>query len=89
LIRFYKGDWNGEILPVQDDSLVVEFIQSKWEHNETKTTVEAVLSQSELWGQDLSKISNLSSKLTEIIDSFDSIGIEETYKIQLETNINE
>lgn len=89
LIRFYKGDWNEESLPVQDDKLIVKFFQSKWELNDTKATVEAVLSNSDFWGQDLSKISDLSSKLVELIDSFDSIGIEETYKAQLETNKDE
>jgi len=84
LLRFYKGDWKGDILPIKDNSEVISFFDEQWKLDNTFSSVKVILSNAELWGEDLSQIENLVNMITNFIDSFDSIGIMETYKIQLD-----
>ena len=60
LILFYKGEWNGEMLPLNDTPAVVELFKEAWSHNEVSAVVSHVLSSKQLWGRDLTTIEGFS-----------------------------
>jgi tagaturonate reductase len=63
LIRFYKGEWKGERLPVNDSEDIVQFFKDVWKSNNSKTVTEKVLSHVAFWGTDLTQLPGLSSAI--------------------------
>ena len=61
LIRFYKGDWEGEKIPLNDSPDVLEFFRDSWNNYQGTTLVEKILSNQSFWGQDLTKMQGLVS----------------------------
>lgn len=85
LIRFYKGEINGEPIPLKDDADRIAFLKGLWESFENKEIdldglVGAVLQQKAYWGLDLSEIEGLQTLtaifLARILDG----GIKEGLK---------
>jgi tagaturonate reductase len=69
LIRFYKGEWNGETIPLNDTPQVMEFFKNAW--NNEKTVVQKVLANKDFWGMDLTAIDGLADEVQRQL-----IGIE-------------
>lgn len=74
LIAFYRGERNGESYPVQDDQHWLDRYQLLWaQHHDkqisTSELVKAVLSVSEHWEQDLTKVSGLVEQVTLDLDA--------------------
>lgn len=74
LIAFYRGERNGERYPVQDDAHWLERYQLLWaQHHDkqisTSELVRAVLSVSEHWEQDLTKVKGLVEQVTLDLDA--------------------
>lgn len=65
LIRFYKGDWQGEAIPLRDAADRLAFFEKAWaENSESMDDLAAiVLSQKEIWGGDLNEVAGLTSLL--------------------------
>lgn len=63
LILFYKGEWKGETLPLNDTPTVLNFFKEAWSHNDVPTIVNQILSNRELWGQDLTKINGFTREV--------------------------
>lgn len=87
LIRFYKGEFNGEKIEVKDNQDVFDFFTSVYEKLDSEAgslseVVEMILSNSDIWGEDLTKIEGLKNHVVENIQSIDNIGIKETLKQQ-------
>jgi tagaturonate reductase len=59
LIRFYKGDWRGEKIALQDTPEILDFFAAIWKSNNLEMIVNASLSNESLWGQNLLKITGL------------------------------
>ncbi|MGV3540968.1 MAG: tagaturonate reductase [Rufibacter sp.] len=59
LILFYKGEWNGEQLPVNDTADVVEFFNQAWQKETAAETVHAVLAHQDFWDIDLTQVPGL------------------------------
>ncbi|WNH09116.1 tagaturonate reductase [Thalassobellus suaedae] len=76
LIRFYKGTFNGEDLPVQDSDDIVANFAKIWESSDYSEIANAVLSNEEYWGEDLTKVKNLSEAVTLALKEIDTNGIE-------------
>jgi tagaturonate reductase len=53
LIRFYKGDWQGQSIPLNDSPEVLEFFREAWKETDLEVIVRNVLSNESFWGQDL------------------------------------
>ena len=71
LIRFYKGVFNDQKIPLNDDPTNIAFFQNLWEECDGSEAaiaalVEAVLKWEKAWGQDLSEISGLKEMISEI-----------------------
>ncbi|HMG89446.1 MAG TPA: tagaturonate reductase [Chryseolinea sp.] len=59
MIRFYKGEWRGENLPVNDSADVVSFFNEVWKSNNASHVATSVLANKSLWGEDLTKIEGM------------------------------
>jgi tagaturonate reductase len=64
LILFYRGEWKGETLPLNDTPAVLKFFKEAWSHNHASTVVGLVLSNENLWGSDLTKINGFGKAVT-------------------------
>jgi tagaturonate reductase len=56
LILFYKGEWEGNPIPLNDSPEILEFFRNAWQDNNVESVVNKVLSNESFWGQDLTKI---------------------------------
>jgi tagaturonate reductase len=68
LIRFYKGDWNGEQLPVNDSPDVVAFFKEVWKGDDTDQVAKSVLSNATMWGEDLTRIKGMVESVIRTLD---------------------
>lgn len=79
LIRFYRGAWKDESLPVNDTPEIINFFKEVWTHKETAAIVHAVLANTSLWDEDLNKVKGLTEKLIShlnyIQESEEGIGV--------------
>jgi len=63
LILFYKGEWQGNVIPLNDTPSVLEFFKKVWSQKDTRAVIEQVLSSQELWNTDLTKVKGLSGEV--------------------------
>jgi tagaturonate reductase len=68
LIAFYKGERNGELIELADDQRVLDFFKSQWigvdgSKESITRIVNAVLSNLNLWDQDLTRIDGLQNEV--------------------------
>lgn len=79
LIRFYKGVWNNKTLPVQDSDAIIADFSKIWASNNYDEIANAVLSSEDYWGEDLTKVQNLSAAIFLALEEIDKNGIEKGY----------
>ena len=65
LIVFYKGNWRGEPIPLNDSPDVLSFFKDIWQNNTPEDVVQKVLSNNSFWDQDLTKIKGLQNFVTD------------------------
>jgi len=80
LIRFYKGEWNGESLPVQDDKAVLENLKEIWELHSYKEIAQHVLQNTSFWDTDLTQLPKLQEQIALALELIESKGIEKGFK---------
>lgn len=71
LIRFYKGVWKGETLPVNDTPEILTFFKHVWESNDNDLIVSKTLSNISFWGEDLTRIPGLQKLVSENLEELD------------------
>ncbi|KAA5827995.1 tagaturonate reductase [Algibacter amylolyticus] len=76
LIRFYKGTWQGETLPVQDSDEIVATFTKIWQLTDYTEIAKNVLSIEEYWGKDLTKVNHLTEAVALALKEIDVNGIE-------------
>lgn len=64
LIQFYKGEWNGENIPVNDTADVLAFFNSAWKNESVAEVAQVVLANVDFWGQNLNEIDGLTALVT-------------------------
>lgn len=79
LIRFYKGEWKGKVLPVQDDEQVKSQFKKYWELSSFKQTAEKVLSNKEYWDEDLTLVPGLVQAVSDALECLENKGVEEGF----------
>jgi len=72
LIRFYKGEWQGSVIPLNDSPEVLNFFKKAWESQNTDDVVQNVLANESFWGQDLNKIKGLSEVVAKALKQIES-----------------
>ncbi|WP_061709151.1 tagaturonate reductase [Pseudenterobacter timonensis] len=85
LIAFYRAERNGESYPVQDDASWLERYQQLWalHHDKqisTRQLVDGVLSVSEHWEQDLTRVPGLAEQVTQDLDAILQRGMRDAVK---------
>ncbi|MCO6490763.1 MAG: tagaturonate reductase [Phaeodactylibacter sp.] len=85
LIYFYKGERNGQSIPLQDDDWVIGFLKAQWDQNDgtakgMEKLAEAVLQWEEAWGQDLSETPGLQALLAKYLFAIERDGMEKAVK---------
>ena len=69
LLVFYKGDYKGEIIPVNDDKGVMEFFKNAWAEPSLESSIRMILANEILWGQNLDELPELREKVVEVVKS--------------------
>lgn len=77
LIVFYRSEWRGESIPLNDSADVLRFFESAWQEDNTARVVERILSNEDFWDTDLTKIDGLLEKVIE--------GVEELKQLEEQT----
>ena len=80
LIRFYKGSWNGENLPVNDSTDIVAKFSEIWKSKDFLEVAKNTLSISDYWGEDLTQVNNLTDVIALALQEIDTNGIEAGFK---------
>ncbi|MGJ3237130.1 MAG: tagaturonate reductase [Anaerolineae bacterium] len=76
-IRFYKGEWQGDPIPLVDDENVIAWFKQQWQTCESHAVlVQRVLENTDLWDSDLSEITGLHAQLEAYLTQIDTSGIE-------------
>lgn len=81
LIRFYKGSWQGNDLPVNDDADIVREFSVIWESGSYVSIAEMVLKNTAYWGEDLTAIPKLAGAVALALEFIEKDGVEEGFSI--------
>ncbi|MGE8341561.1 MAG: tagaturonate reductase [Flavobacterium sp.] len=76
LIRFYKGTWNGQSLPVKDGEDIVLFFDGLWKSDDYEKIARLTLQNKGFWDEDLTEIPGLTKAITIALEEIDSNGIK-------------
>ncbi|PQV51480.1 tagaturonate reductase [Jejuia pallidilutea] len=79
LIRFYKGIWKGDTLPVQDSEDIVAKFSEIWKSNDSSEIAKSVLGIQDYWGEDLTKVKNLTEAVALALKEIEAHGIEQGF----------
>lgn len=76
LIRFYKGTWNGQNLPVNDSEDIVAFFDGLWTSDDFEKIARLTLQNKSFWDEDLTEIPSLTNAIAIALEEIDANGIE-------------
>lgn len=79
LIRFYKGEWQENKLPLNDDSVYIQEFTEIWNLKEYSLITKKVLGNTNFWEVDLNSIPELQKTIAWVLEEIDRVGIEEAY----------
>lgn len=65
LIVFYRGEWNGKQIPLNDSGEVLRFFRDAWAQEAVTETVETVLGNRDFWEMDLNSVAGLTQAVTQ------------------------
>ena len=85
LIRFYKGAFNEQEIKLNDDVKVLSFFNLNWNKYDSNdmnmnVLIGIILSNTEIWGKDLTQFEGLVEAVGYNIISIENIGVLETLK---------
>ncbi|AKD03730.1 tagaturonate reductase [Pontibacter korlensis] len=68
LILFYKGEWQGETIPLNDSADILSFFEEAWKEEDAAKVAKAILSNTAFWDTDLTKVDGLQELVTEKLE---------------------
>ncbi|WP_373517466.1 tagaturonate reductase [Pricia sp.] len=82
LIRFYKGEIDGEYIPLKDDQKVLDFFATQWnKYSSTKLSLlelsRFILSSTSIWKEDLTKLDGLVESVSRNLEAIDNNDIHD------------
>ncbi|WP_031426201.1 tagaturonate reductase [Flavimarina sp. Hel_I_48] len=80
LIRFYKGEWKGTDLPLNDEENIIKKMNEIWQAEQLQEVAQQALQNMGFWGQDLTKIDQLALKIALALQLIETEGIENGFK---------
>lgn len=76
LLLMYRGNWQGQSIPLRDAPEVLTFCQSLWmEADDHQEVVEKFLANTSFWGQDLNQLSGLADLMVQFVQAIQQDGI--------------
>lgn len=80
LIRFYKGEVNGEIIPLKDDEKIVRYFASQWKQYDVNSLslselIQNILGNTSIWNEDLTQIKGLVKCVTKNLEDIENMDI--------------
>ncbi|WP_299780829.1 tagaturonate reductase [uncultured Formosa sp.] len=72
LLRFYKGTWLGDTLPVNDDAEIVKTFEKAWALGNYEATAKFILENKLFWGEDLTRINNFTHTIVAALIEIDT-----------------
>ncbi|RNL95250.1 tagaturonate reductase [Sinomicrobium pectinilyticum] len=88
LIRFYKGEWKGAGLPVQDSNDIVKAFEEAWELPGYGETVNSILGNTYFWDEDLTKTApGLEDAVAAALENIEEHGVEKGLEKYRETAV--
>ena len=72
LIRFYKGEWQGNIIPLNDAPEILDFFKTVWQKQNKDEIAQNVLANESFWGQDLNKVKGLHEMVSKALKQIES-----------------
>lgn len=76
LLRFYKGEWNDEALPLNDDPVLIAWLRQLWATDMPAYELTTrVLSRQTLWGMDLTTVPELTAQVSSALQRIDTDGV--------------
>ena len=79
LIHFYKGEWKGAVLPVNDEPIVIDLFDKAFSLNTISDTVQEILGNDVLWGTNLLEVEGLENNITIALQCLNSNNLEESF----------
>jgi tagaturonate reductase len=79
LIRFYKGTWKGESLPINDSEDIVSFFDEVWKSNDYNKIAELTLQNKSFWDEDLTSVPSLKESIALALKEIDENGVEQGF----------
>ncbi|NVK48817.1 MAG: tagaturonate reductase [Cyclobacteriaceae bacterium] len=70
-LLFYRGKFKGVNLPLNDLDYVTDYFKKAWEISDRNTLIQEVLSNIDLWGEDLNVYPELANQLTQTLESLE------------------
>lgn len=85
LIRFYKGEWQGETIALKDDAQAISIFIEQWSALSAGSLsynafADNILAQKELWQEDLTQVEGLSAQIATYLEKMDKEGIRPIIK---------
>lgn len=76
-LAFYRGQWQGRALPVQDDAGVLDAVGVAWCHGgSTLQAVERLLASAAVWGEPFPDLPGLPAAVAAALDAMEQRGLE-------------
>jgi tagaturonate reductase len=75
LILFYKGEWQGQTIPLNDTPAVLEFFKHAWSKNDTAGIIKTVLANKDLWGMDLTTVDGLAEMVEKELQRIEKVQV--------------
>lgn len=79
LILFYRGEWQGRELPVNDEARVVDIFREAWAQGGIEATGSFVLAQETLWGVDLSAMDGLQPMVNAFLHQLQGLSLPDAF----------
>ncbi|NJB71811.1 tagaturonate reductase [Saonia flava] len=80
LLRFYKGEWKGKQLAVNDDKGIMDYFINLWATNDVENLVREVLSNKLYWDTDLTQVKGLQDAVLVGLNLIELHGIEDGFE---------
>lgn len=77
LIAFYKGNRNGESIPLNDDQSALDFFTDQWAKGDVKTVAKETLQNLDFWGIDLTQFDGILDEVTKNLEAIINKGMKE------------
>lgn len=85
LIQFYRGEWKGRQLPINDESRVLDIFREAWTRGDEGTAASFALAHEGLWGMNLSERHGLEALVTTFLRKLQDNSVPDAFTAGVKT----